>query len=167
MRRLQEITASVRDVLTKTTPAEATAEQVAIRYSEEVRAANARLSLALELGRRGLWMELRSVVNAQPPLLTAIDLLRFDTETVGLPAVGGSSEVLGLDVQAEDAQLAERILDGNLESPPPLPVAAYGTDGDPEQETVRDEMNTILKAAAVGCAQVVDDWQTYCRQNGL
>jgi hypothetical protein len=112
-------------------------------------------------------MELRSVVNAQPPLLTAIDLLRFDTETVGLPAVGGSSEVLGLDVQAEDAQLAERILDGNLESPPPLPVAAYGTDGDPEQETVRDEMNTILKAAAVGGAQVVDDWQTYCRQNGL
>jgi hypothetical protein len=157
----------VRDLLAGTTTAEAVAEQVAIKYSEEVRAAIARLALSVELGRRGLWMELRSVVNAQPPLLLAIDLLNFDSETVGLPAVAGSSEVLGLDVQAEDAQLSETIPHGDLEFPPPLPPPNYGIEAALDNKSDRGEINTILNAASVGGAQLVDAWRQYCQQNGL
>jgi len=161
MRRLQLITEKVKEVLAGTSREGSVPEQTAIQYSEAVRAVNTRLTSALELARRGLWMELQSLANAQPLLLPAIDVLRFETEVGELPAVQGSSEAMEVDVAAEEDQLSATMSAEDFDTP------AIGNDGELEDKTRPSEINALLQSAAKPPNPVVTVWRTYCQENGL
>lgn len=50
-------------------------EQIAIQYAEFLNGIHLRIIQGLDLARRGLRMELRSLVDAKPPLLLVLDQL--------------------------------------------------------------------------------------------
>jgi len=161
MRRLQQITEQVKEVLAGTSREGSVPEQAAIQYAEAVRAANARLTAALELARRGLWMELRSVVDAQPPLLSAIDVLHFETDAISLPSARGSEGSPQLDVMMEEEQLSATV------SADEFDIASFGGDVDLEDKTRPSEISSLLAAAAKPPSRLASEWRTFCRENGL
>jgi|GEM_PF-1107079 len=161
MRRLQQIAEQVREVLAGTRREGSVPEQAAIQYSEAVRAATARLTAALELARRGLWMELRSVVDAQPSLLSAIDVLQFETDAIALPSARGSDESLQLDLKMEEEQLSATM------SAEDFDTTSFAADFDLEDKTRPQEISSILAAAAKPPSRLASEWRTFCRENGL
>jgi len=161
MRRLQRITEQVREVLAGTSREGSVPEQSAIQYSEAVRAVNVRLTAALELARRGLWMELRSVLDAQPPLLPAIDVLQFETDAMALPSAGGASESLELDPRDEEEQLSATMSVEDFDTTP------FNVDLDLEEPTRPIEINSLLAAAAKPPSFIGSEWRAFCRENGL
>jgi len=165
MRRMQQITGQVREVLAGTIRDGAAPEQVAIQYSEEVRAVSMRLSHALELARRGLWMELRSVVDAQPPLLQAVDVLQFETDVSALPVGGGSTDSPEVDLQAEEDQLSATMTPDDFDTA--QLGAQFGGGADLEDQTPASEINSVLAAAARPPSLFAEQWRTFCRDNGL
>lgn len=161
MRHLQQITEQVKEVLGGTSRAGSVPEQSAIQYAEAVRAANARLTVALDFARRGLWMELRSVVDAQPPLLPAIDVLRFESDAITPPAARGAGESLEFDLSSEEQQLSATM------SAEDFDTTSLSHDFDLEDKTHPSEISSLLAAAAKPPSRLASEWGTFCRENGL
>ena len=104
-------------------------EQIAIQYAEFLNDIHLRITQGLDLARRGLRMELRSLVEAKPPLLLALDQLsdsksaavtQFDD--IDLDLERGKNVVLNLPAYSLIEMWRKYCRENNLAIPPLMNV---------------------------------------------